>query len=112
MDLYSYKGKEPEPLPKRIRLDNGVTKTSLGELTSQELLDLGFVGPITKPEIDPNLSKISTREWTGSEYQITTGPKPFSSWVASNGEWEAPVAYPTDGKVYNWNEDSGSWTAI
>lgn len=112
MDLYSYKGKEPEPLPKRIRLDNGETKTSLDELTSEELLNLGIVGPITKPEINPNLHKIQRREWNGSEYQIITCPKPFNSWVESNGEWEAPVAYPTDGKVYNWNEDSGSWVAI
>ena len=112
MDLYSYKGEEPQPLPKRIRLDNGETRTSLGELTSEELLALGFVGPITKPEIDPNLSKISRRDWNGSEYQINMPSKPFASWVASNGEWEAPVAYPTDGKVYNWNEESGSWTVI
>ena len=81
-------------------------------MEKQEHLALGFVGPITKPEIDPNLSKISRRDWTGSEYQINMPSKPFASWVASNGEWEAPVAYPTDGKVYNWNEESGSWTVI
>ena len=33
-------------------------------------------------------------------------PKPYSSWVLNEDtcQWEAPVAYPTDGKVYKWNE--------
>ena len=24
-------------------------------------------------------------------------------------QWEAPVAYPDDGKVYEWDEDTVSW---
>jgi hypothetical protein len=23
--------------------------------------------------------------------------------------WEAPVAYPTDGQRYNWNEETQQW---
>lgn len=40
------------------------------------------------------------------------GPAPFDSWVLVNGKWEAPVPYPTNGKVYNWNEDLGDWIDI
>ena len=37
-------------------------------------------------------------------------PQPFPSWVLSADYlWEAPIAYPTDGKSYLWNEDSQSW---
>jgi hypothetical protein len=41
-------------------------------------------------------------------------PKPFDSWVLNEDtcRWEAPVAYPTDGVMYKWNEDKKDWEAI
>ncbi len=41
-------------------------------------------------------------------------PKPFNSWVLNEDTclWEAPVAYPTDGKSYVWNEDTTSWDEV
>jgi hypothetical protein len=37
-------------------------------------------------------------------------PKPYPSWVLnSQKQWEPPIAYPTDGKLYGWNEDLGEW---
>jgi len=39
-------------------------------------------------------------------------PQPFPSWsisAATNWVWEAPVAMPSDGKSYFWNEDSKTW---
>ena len=38
-------------------------------------------------------------------------PKPFNSWVLDEQTclWNAPVAYPTDDKVYNWDEVTTSW---
>ena len=38
-------------------------------------------------------------------------PKPFTSWTLNNTTclWEAPVAYPTDGNEYEWNEDDQQW---
>jgi hypothetical protein len=38
-------------------------------------------------------------------------PSPYPSWVLSplTCLWEAPVAMPTDGKEYIWNENSKSW---
>ncbi|NBT76820.1 MAG: hypothetical protein EBT15_12845 [Betaproteobacteria bacterium] len=37
-------------------------------------------------------------------------PKPFPSWLLNaNAQWEAPVAMPTDGKMYSWDEDTVSW---
>ncbi len=41
-------------------------------------------------------------------------PKPFESWVldAETARWEAPVAYPEDGAVYTWNEETLSWDVV
>ena len=39
-------------------------------------------------------------------------PKPDNTtWILNEdkGLWERPVAYPTDGKLYNWNETNQSW---
>ena len=40
--------------------------------------------------------------------------KPFTSWILNEDtcQWEAPVAYPDDGKDYDWNEGTQSWDEI
>ena len=40
--------------------------------------------------------------------------QPYASWVLNETTclWEAPVAYPDDGKRYNWNEETTSWDEI
>jgi hypothetical protein len=41
-------------------------------------------------------------------------PKPFASWTLNDTTclWDAPVAYPTDGKVYSWNEETLNWVEV
>ena len=41
-------------------------------------------------------------------------PKPFNSWILNEDtcRWEAPVAYPTDGKIYKWNETNLTWDLV
>ena len=41
-------------------------------------------------------------------------PKPFPSWLLNEDtcRWNAPVPYPDDGKMYNWDEDTTSWREI
>jgi hypothetical protein len=41
-------------------------------------------------------------------------PQPFPSWILKNTTWtwEAPVAYPTDGKKYKWNESIANWEEV
>ena len=41
-------------------------------------------------------------------------PKPFDSWILNEETclWEAPTAYPDDGKFYNWNEENQTWDEI
>ena len=41
-------------------------------------------------------------------------PKPFASWTLNEDSclWEAPVAMPTDGERYTWNEETTSWDLV
>ena len=41
-------------------------------------------------------------------------PQPFASWTLNEETclWEAPVAYPDDGQMYEWDEDTTSWVVV
>ena len=41
-------------------------------------------------------------------------PQPYASWTLNDDTclWESPVAYPDDGQMYNWNEDTTSWDLV
>ena len=40
-------------------------------------------------------------------------PQPFYSWILNEDtcQWESPVPYPDDDKMYNWDEDITNWVA-
>jgi hypothetical protein len=41
-------------------------------------------------------------------------PKPFPSWTLNEDScfWQSPIPYPNDGKIYQWNEETGNWEEI
>lgn len=41
-------------------------------------------------------------------------PKLWASWTLNEStcQWEAPVAYPTDGKYYGWFEPNQQWIEL
>jgi hypothetical protein len=41
-------------------------------------------------------------------------PKPFDSWLLDEDtcNWNPPVPYPNDDKMYTWNEETISWVEI
>lgn len=41
-------------------------------------------------------------------------PQPYASWTLNENtcQWECPVAYPTDGKMYAWFEPNQQWIEI
>jgi hypothetical protein len=41
-------------------------------------------------------------------------PQPFASWVLNEDTclWDAPVAMPTDDKLYSWDEPTTSWVEV
>lgn len=49
-----------------------------------------------------------------AERDAFIAPQPFLSWVLNEEtcRWEAPVPYPTDGLMYEWNEELTDWQAI
>jgi len=40
--------------------------------------------------------------------------KPFNSWILNEDtcRWESPIPYPSDGKLYTWNEEALNWEEI
>jgi hypothetical protein len=65
-------------------------------------------------------SKALRKNYAGLGYTYDAGrdafipPKPFASWVLNETSclWDAPVAYPTDGKRYTWDEVTTSWIEV
>jgi hypothetical protein len=41
-------------------------------------------------------------------------PKPFNSWILNETTclWNAPIAYPNDGQLYTWNEQTLNWDLL
>jgi hypothetical protein len=41
-------------------------------------------------------------------------PKPFDSWILNEDTccWDPPIAYPTDGNQYYWDENNLKWVEI
>lgn len=41
-------------------------------------------------------------------------PQPFPSWTLDEQTcfWNAPVAMPSDGKMYSWDEDAQNWVEV
>jgi len=41
-------------------------------------------------------------------------PQPYPSWTLNEDTclWEAPVAYPDDDKMYDWDEETTSWVEV
>ena len=64
---------------------------------------------------DPDQSKAFRKNYAGIGYTWDgvgfAPPQPFPSWIkdSSTYQWDAPVPYPDDGKLYRWDEDTLSW---
>ena len=49
-----------------------------------------------------------------SERDAFIPPKPYSKWILNEDtcNWESPVEYPSDGKIYIWNDNKGEWEEL
>ena len=49
-----------------------------------------------------------------AQNDVFYAPQPYPSWTLNQSTWlwEAPVAMPTDGKPYRWDEPTTSWVEI
>lgn len=41
---------------------------------------------------------------------VFISPKPYEDWILVNYKWEAPIPYPSDDKLYSWNNNK--WNLI
>jgi len=65
-------------------------------------------------------SKAMRKNYAGLGYTFDAArnafipPKPYASWLLNETTclWDAPVAYPTDGKRYSWDEATTSWVEV
>lgn len=70
------------------------------------------------PDLDQ--SKAFRKNYAGIDYTYDDArnafipPQMFPSWVLDEFSclWKAPIPYPTDGKVYSWNETTQSWDLV
>ena len=78
--LYSIRQQRPAPLPFRIRLSNGFTRTEPASFTTEEILDAGYVGPYTEPAYDAATEQLL---WVDGAYVIEALPPPIPTprWV-------------------------------
>jgi hypothetical protein len=49
--------------------------------------------------------------WDGEGF---APPQPYPSWSLDlfSYQWQAPIAYPEDGKKYSWDEATTSWVEV
>ena len=71
--LYSHNNARPEPLPFRITLPNGFTRTDPSTFTEDEILAAGFTGPYAEPPYDPATEQL---DWADGAYIVTAKPAP------------------------------------
>ena len=92
----------------------GIDETELIEGLDPEIWYGNFRGQACKrTSYNGNIRK----NYAGIGYTYDAGrdafisPKPFDSWLLDEAtcQWEAPVAYPTDGFTYKWNESEVDW---
>lgn len=69
-------------------------------------LQTSYNGQIRKNYAGPGMVYDATRD-------AFITPSPYPSWVLNEEtcKWEAPIAYPTDGLMYSWNEELTEWEA-
>ena len=100
----------------KIDSNNIVTQVIVAE---QDFINSGAVGDSflwVQTSYNNNFRK--NYAGIGSTYDKTRDafipPKPYPSWtlVEDTCQWTAPVVYPTDGKVYEWDEDTTNWTEV
>jgi hypothetical protein len=108
------------------KVENGIVTQVI--VAEQEFINSGYVGEPTNwvqtsyntngnqhPENRPLRGNYAGIGFTyDSANDVFYAPQPYPSWILNNTTWiwEAPVAYPTDGKVYTWDEAIQNWSEL
>jgi hypothetical protein len=100
-----------------VKVVNGLVVESI--VASQEFID-SYVDSTPGTWLETKEDGSIRKNYAGIGYTYDAAndafiePKPFDSWVLNEEtfKWEAPVAYPTDGNIYNWNEETQAWEEV
>ena len=90
---------------------NGVEKEYIGAAYCERL----FGGTWKQTSYNGNIRK--NYAGIGYKYQSDIDafvpPKPYASWTLdANAQWQPPVAMPTDGGMYSWDEANQTWVEV
>jgi len=96
--------------------DNIVQRVIVAE---QDFINSGAVGDSFR-WIQTSYNNNFRKNYAGKGYTYDKtrdafiAPNPYPSWtlVEATCQWEAPSAYPDDGKEYTWDEDNTEWKEI
>lgn len=92
--------------------ENGIEQESKGIAFCQSLLGGNWVQTSYNGNFRKNYAGIGFTY--DSIRNAFIAPKPFNSWILNEETclWYSPVEYPSDGKLYTWNEETVSWTEV
>lgn len=90
--------------------ENGVVINAIlwNDGTPSQLLSEGITDfeEVTGREPRPGIG------WTWDKSNGFRSPKPYASWKWNVDRWQAPIAEPTEGGPYKWNEETQSWDQV
>ena len=96
-----------------INSDNIVQRVIVAE---QNFINSGLVGDSFN-WVQTSYNGNFRKNYAGSGYTYDKvrdafiAPQPYPSWtlVEATCRWESPIPYPTDDKMYTWDEDTTNW---
>ena len=99
-----------------INSDNIVQRVIVAE---QNFINSGLVGDSFN-WVQTSYNGNFRKNYAGSGYTYDKvrdafiAPQPYPSWtlVEATCQWEAPTPYPTDDKMYTWDEDTTNWVVV
>ena len=95
-------------------------KIESGVVTEVIVAEQAHVDTLSGTWVQTSYNGSIRKNFAGKGYTYDTdkdafiAPKPYASWTLNNTtcKWESPVAFPTDGKSYEWDENTTSWKEI
>ena len=93
-------------------LDNGIESEAKGIAFCQSLFGGNWVQTSYNGSIRKNYAGIG---FTYDPIRDAFIPlQTYPSWILNEDtcQWEAPVPYPTDGKLYVWDEEQLNWVEV
>jgi hypothetical protein len=97
-----------------VEVITGVDETELIEGKDPETWYAEFRGlPCKRTSYNNNYRKNFAGQgyFYNEELDAFISPRPYLAWILNEetARWEPPVAMPSDGGYYKWDDDSASW---